>query len=110
MKDTITKTIVFEFTNSFTKAVMVTISQPYIPFLATQGRYSGFYKGAKYAAAVGCEPSQVVGKKWFENKKINRTVIALGSGISLDIPHDLSKKDCDIIEHHLRGFKMACTP
>lgn len=48
-----------------------------------------------------CDPSHVVGKHSFEERKTKRTVITLFNGFSIDFPHDLSRKDLDIIDGDL---------
>lgn len=86
---------------------MVTIKQPYIPFLAISGRYSNFYKGAKTAAASGFDRSLVVGKKWIEKERTNRLTIKMESGVAMDLPYDLSKTDVAIVIHQVEGIKMG---
>jgi hypothetical protein len=108
MKRDISKTIVFEFANKFTKQHIVTVKMPYLPFRAANGIYSRLYKGAKVAAAADCEKSLVLGKISFENAKTKRTTITLASGLGVDMPYDLTKEDLDILIYHCEGFKMSC--
>lgn len=107
MKKDISKTIVFRFSNNFTKSIIFTISLPYLPFYAADGFYSRLYKRVKESATFGFEKSLVHGKKWIELKKSYRTVISLPSGLSLDMPYDVNGQDINIINHYLEGLKMS---
>lgn len=103
----ISKTIVFRFTNRFTKANLFDIEIPYQPFLATNGKYSRLYKSMKQAAAFGFEQSLVVGKIWFEPRKTNRLIIKTDNGFKLDLPKDLTPLDREILFHHFAALKSA---
>lgn len=107
MRDQISKTIVFQFDNRFAKTGLLTIEMPYIPFRCLSGYYSKLYARAKKALAFGCDDSLVTGKHSFEERKTKRTVITLFNGLAIDFPYDASRKDLDIIEHHLQGLKMS---
>lgn len=107
MRDQISKTIVFSFENRFAKTGLLTIEMPYIPFRCLSGYYSRLYAGAKKALLFSCEQSLVTGKHSFENRKTKRTIITLFNGLAIDIPYDASRRDLDIIEHHLQGLKMS---
>jgi hypothetical protein len=101
-----TKTILFQFENKSSKE-RLRVSMPYFPSEAINGFYSGIYKRLKQSFEPKNTFHFITGKKWFENKKTKRTVISLSSGIILDIPFEISKKDVKIINHHIDGVKMA---
>ena len=107
MKKDISKTIVFVFSNKFTKQLILSVFMPYLPFLATNGHYSKLYNKLKTSAATNMEKSLVKGRKYFTSNKSTRMIIELPSGLSLDMPHDVTRKDIAIIKHHLEGVKMA---
>lgn len=115
MKDDISKTITFMFTNAFTKQWMVKAEMPYKPFLASDGYYSSLYKRMRKATAIGMELSLIRGKKYFTTKKVDRLILSYPSGVVLDAPFDLTKSDVKIIKHYLEGIKMSlvndqCSP
>lgn len=107
MKETITKTIVFRFTNKLTKELEVSLRVPYLPYLATTGYYSSLYKRIKYAAAFDCEPGLIDGRKYFETGKSDRALMVFGNGVKFDFPYNVTPKEVKIIKHHLEGIKMS---
>lgn len=107
MKSDISKTIIFRFTNRFTKQEIMRVVMPYLPFLAASGYYSRSYKAFKDNAAIGFEKGLVSGKHFFTTDKKDRTVISLPSGMSLDFPYDINEQDRKIILHQLEGVKMS---
>lgn len=109
MTTDIQRTILFSFRNKFTKAHILTISTPYLPFLASNGYYSRMYKQMKESAAVGFQKSLVVGKHSFDKRRTKRTIIQLDSGVVLDFPYDANTTDMKIINHHLEGLKLSLT-
>lgn len=103
----ISKTIVFVFSNKFTGQNILTWSMPYLPFWATTGHYSKFYKRIKSVAANKFENSLVKGRVFFKTDKTDRSILSFPSGAKLDFPYDVTPKDIKIITHHLEGLKMA---
>lgn len=101
------KTIVFYFTNAFTKKEIMTLKMPYVPFWATNGHYSSLYKRMKLSVAFKIDKSLVRGKKWFLSQETNRTIITYPNGVSLDMPFDINEKGIKIILHYLEGVKMS---
>jgi len=107
MDKDISKTIVFQFSNKFTKSTLITIKLPYLPFYSTNGYYSKLFKRTKEVAAFGFEKGLVKGNVWTETVKSNRAVITFESGLSLNMPYDVNNQDVNIIKHFLEGLKMS---
>jgi|SRR5689334_10752400 len=106
MKNDISKTLIFRFTNKFTKKVVLTVELPYMPFLATTGHYSRLYKKMKEAAAIGFEKSLIKGKKWAESRIVERAKISVGKAL-IDMPPDFNRNDMEIVKHHLKGIELS---
>lgn len=107
MRKYISQTIAFTFINRFTKKIILDIQMPYIPFEATNGKYSKIYRRMKVAVATGFEGAMVKGKVSTDNKKTTRTLIRFDCGASIDMPNEVSELDIKIIKHYLAGVKMA---
>lgn len=107
MRQDISKTVVMEFINRFTKQVALTVKMPYLPFLAQKGHYSNLYKKFIEVSAFDCEKELMYGKITWLPQRQNRTVISFPNGVCLDVPYDLNKTDVEIIKHHLEGIKMS---
>lgn len=105
----ISKTIAFKFINRFTKQPILIVTMPYIPFKATNGYYSNLYKRLKEAACFRCEKSLIKGSVFYTTEKKKETIIMLNSGIGIQMPHDVTKKDVSIIKHYIEGLKMSIT-
>lgn len=103
------KTITIIVSNTFLDSEIARYIMPYNPLKAMFGWYSDFWKSTRlvHRDIEQIDKIFIRSKIIIENKKTDRIKVLLPSGAGLDCPFDLKPIDCDVINLHLKGVKLA---
>lgn len=83
---------------------------PYDPFKAIRGYYSGYLRKliSTIRGTVNTVPENIYSKKVVVKEKTDRTVYSWPCGVVIDMPHDATKYDFEIVLAQLEVLRMSC--
>lgn len=104
-----TRSIEFTILNKFTDTWAMKVKMPYDPYKAIYGYYSKYLRRLKDVVreTENAVPENIYSKKVVVKESIRRTVYSWPCGVVIDMPHNATKYDYEILLAQLEVIRMS---